>query len=135
MMAMRGLERGSVTLWTAFMAIVALMLGGLVIDGGYAMSAKREAGRHAEQAARAGADQLDTDSLRAGGANLAPSTAASAAYAYLRRVGATGRVHVSGDRVRVTVTDQSPSHILSAFGKGSFAVSSSASAQSIDDDP
>ena len=128
-------ERGSVTLWTVFITIAVLMLGGLVIDGGYAMSAKREAARTAEQAARAGADQLDTDSVRSGGDDVAPGAASAAAHQYLRAVGESGSVIVVGDQVIVTVTKRQPSHILEAFGRGDFVMSSTARARSIDDGP
>lgn len=125
-------ERGAITVWVVFISVAMLALAGLVIDGGYAMAAKREAARVAEQAARAAADQLDTDSIRTGGNQLAVDDAAATARTYLSGAGESGTVSVNGDTVTVTVTKTQPSTILSAFGKDSFTVSSSASATSID---
>lgn len=125
-------DRGSVSLWVVFMTIAALALGGLVIDGGYAMSAKREAARAAEQAARAGSDQLDLDSIRSGGSNLNNGAAAAAARSYLSTAGESGSVTVRGPQVTVTVTKRHPSILLSAFGQDGITVSSRASATSID---
>lgn len=126
-------ERGVAALWVIFLASVTLAAGGLVIDGGYTMAAKREAARVAEQAARAAADELDTDSLRTGGADLDPAAATIAGRSYLSAAGESGTVHVSGRTVTVTVTKTQHARILSAFGTPSFTVRSTASATSIDE--
>lgn len=125
-------ERGAAAIWVVFLAGAMLAVGGLVIDGGYAMAAKREAARAAEQAARTAADQLDTDSIRSGGDDLDVSAAAGAARSYLAAAGESGTVRVNGADVTVTVTKRHESVILSAFGKSRFTVQSSASATSID---
>ena len=52
---------------------MAMMLAGLVVDGGLAISERQHAGDIAEQAARAGADDLDQNALRAGTYVLDPS--------------------------------------------------------------
>lgn len=126
-------ERGVAALWVVFLATVTLAASGLVIDGGYAMAAKREAARVAEQAARAAADELDTDSIRTGGADLDAPAASAAGRSYLSAVGESGAVTVNGQTVTVTVTKTQPAKILSAFGKSSFTVQSSASATSVDE--
>lgn len=126
------LERGAAAVWIVFLAGAMLAVAGLVIDGGYAMGAKREAARAAEQSARAAADQLDTDSIRTGGDDLNVAAAAAAARAYLSAAGESGTVRINGADVTVTVTKSHQSVILSAFGKSSFTMSSSASATSID---
>lgn len=128
-------ERGAITIWMVFITVAMLALAGLVIDGGYAMAAKREAARASEQAARAAADQLDTDSIRAGGNEIATADAAATGRAYLSSAGESGTVSVNGKTVTVTVTKTQPSTILSAFGKDSFTVTSSATATSIDGPP
>jgi Flp pilus assembly protein TadG len=64
-------ERGSFTFAVVFWALIAMMLAGLVVDGGLAISERQHAGDIAEQAARAGADDLDQAALRAGNFQLA----------------------------------------------------------------
>lgn len=126
-------ERGVITIWVVFISVAMLALAGLVIDGGYAMAAKREAARAAEQAARAAADQLDTDSIRTGGSQIDPADAAATGRAYLSSAGESGTVTVNGVTVTVTVTKTQRATILSAFGKDSFTVHSRATATSIDE--
>jgi Flp pilus assembly protein TadG len=60
-------ERGSITIFVVFFAIIALALAALLVDVGNAMNAKERASDIAEQAARAGADDIDTDTLRTSG--------------------------------------------------------------------
>lgn len=59
-------ERGSFTFAVIFWALMAMMLAGLVVDGGLAITERQNAGDIAEQAARAGANDLDQGALRAG---------------------------------------------------------------------
>jgi len=65
-------QRGSFTFAVIFWALMAMMLAGLVVDGGLAISERQRAGDIAEQAARAGADDLDQNALRAGNYLLDP---------------------------------------------------------------
>src|SRR3546814_6287344 len=60
-------ERGSVTAFVVIMTSALLAMAGLVIDGGYALAAHRRAFNEAEAAARAGAQAVDLDTLRATG--------------------------------------------------------------------
>lgn len=64
-------ERGSFTFAVIFWALMAMMLAGLVVDGGLALTERQRAGDIAEQAARAGADDLNQDALRDGRYQLA----------------------------------------------------------------
>jgi hypothetical protein len=116
------------------LGVALLVVGGLVIDGGYTLGARREAMNQAEQAARAGSDALNEGSLRDGTIRVDPGRAVAAANAYLARVGAHGRVSVNGDEVTVTVTSRQDTKILSIVGVGSFPVKATASAVSIDED-
>jgi Flp pilus assembly protein TadG len=59
-------ERGSFTFAVVFWALIAMMLAGLVVDGGLSITERQRAGDVAEQAARAGANDLDQNALRAG---------------------------------------------------------------------
>lgn len=66
-------QRGSFTFAVIFWALIAMMLAGLVVDGGLAITERQRAGDIAEQAARAGADDLDQNALRAGIYKLHPN--------------------------------------------------------------
>lgn len=93
----------------------ALMIGGagLAYDGGGIVAAKRQAMNDAEQAARAGAQGVATEELRATEAQeLDVARAEAAAQDYLARIGRSGTVQVDGDAVRVTVSITRPMVIL-----------------------
>lgn len=60
-------ERGSMSVFTVLFSVVVFLLAGLMVDGGAAINARLRAADIAEQAARAGADQIDVDHLRATG--------------------------------------------------------------------
>ena len=59
-------ERGSFAFAVIFWALMAMMLAGLVVDGGLALTERQRAGDIAEQAARAAANDLDQNALRNG---------------------------------------------------------------------
>lgn len=127
-------ERGAAaTGMVVALGVALLVVGGLVIDGGYTLGARREAMNQAEQAARAGSDALNEGSLRDGTVRVDPGRAIAAANAYLAKVGAHGTVSVNGDEVTVTVTSQQDTKILSIVGVGSLPVEATASAVSIDE--
>ncbi|RYB88296.1 hypothetical protein EUA06_21860 [Nocardioides glacieisoli] len=127
-------ERGAATIFVVLFTVALLAVAGLVIDGGYALGAKREAMNNAEQAARAGADALNQGALRDGQTMVAPGRAVNAAQAYLALVGAQGTVDIAGGEVTVTVTGQQDTKLLSAVGVGSIPVKATATALSIDED-
>ena len=58
-------EAGSVTAMVAIFAVALLLLAGLVYDGGMILASKRRAINTAEQAARAGAQEVSIASVRA----------------------------------------------------------------------
>lgn len=112
---MRGCsERGSVTLFLVVM-MPALIIGaaGLAYDGGGVVATRRQAMNDAEQAARAGAQGVATEELRAADRQeLDAARAEAAALDFLARIGRSGTVEVDGDAVRVTVTITRPMVIL-----------------------
>jgi Flp pilus assembly protein TadG len=59
-------ERGSISMFVVIFTIAVLLLAGLVYDGGLAIAARQRAADIAEEAARAGANAVDTDALREG---------------------------------------------------------------------
>lgn len=132
---MRNLDQRGVSALVVVLLTTALFsVAGLVIDGGYALSARKEAMTQAQQAARAGADALSVGALRDGTVRVDPERAAAAARSYLRSVSAEGTVSVNGDEVSVTVTSTSDTVMLSAVGVPSLPVEVTATAESIDED-
>jgi len=98
-------ERGSITAVVAVVAVALVMVAGMAYDGGQVMAAHNAARNDAEQAARAGAQQIDLTHLRqTNEPRLDPAEAESAALAYLARSGSTGTVAVDDASITVTVT-------------------------------
>lgn len=99
-----GDERGSVSAFVAVIAVGLVMVAGLVYDGGQVLAAQATARDLAANAARAGAQEIDLDALRADGiAVLDPDRAAAAAREYLAATGTDGDVEVLGADITVTV--------------------------------
>lgn len=126
-------ERGVSALIVVLLTTALFSVAGLVIDGGYALSARREAMTQAQQAARVGADALAVGALRDGTVQVDPERAVVAAKNYLRSVGAQGTVSVNGGEVSVSVTSTSDTVMLSAVGVPSLPVEAIAVAESIDE--
>ena len=98
-------ERGVVSTFLAVIALAMLMAAGLAIDGGRKVNALLEASHLADNAARAGAQAVDLDTLRTtGDLRLLPDQATARVDQYLASIGRTGNVTVVGDTVTVTVT-------------------------------
>ncbi len=116
-------ERGQVTAFVVVMVAALLLCVGLVADGGLLLAAKRRASNEAEQAARAGAQAVATDTYRASGVlRLDPARARAAARAYLAATGHHGTVRVAGDRVAVTVQITQPMQLFGLAGIGGMTV-------------
>ena len=110
-------EQGSVSVFIVGVATALLMVAGLVHDGGRIVAARQEAFAVADNAARAGAQAVDIDALRATGtARLDAPAAQAAADAYLDRVGHSGAVVVTDDRVEVVVSVTVETFLLRAVG-------------------
>ncbi len=89
------------------------MVAGMAYDGGQVIHAHNTARNDAEQAARAGAQQIDLTYLRQNNEpRLDPADAEAAALDYLAQVGATGTAVVDGAEITVTVTRVQPLRIL-----------------------
>jgi Flp pilus assembly protein TadG len=114
-------ERGSVSLLVVIMVPALLMAGGLVLDGGRQLQARRDASGAAAAAARA-AVELSEPELYAG--HLDAGLARQRADAELGMQGARGSVAVAADVVTVTVSADVDYLIL----PGSRTVSSTSSA-------
>ena len=106
-------ERGSVSVLVAVLAVAFLMVAGLALDGGRKLGALSEARDLADNAARAGAQAVDTDAYHlTGSPNLDPVEAQQAALDYLAATGQSGSVVVNGPTVTVTVTLSVPTRFL-----------------------
>ena len=123
-------ERGSLTVFTAVLALALLVMAGLVIDGTGKLRAARQADAIAEEAARAGADSLNAAAIRAGAPiTVNPTAAIAAAHAYLVAAGVQGTVSAAGPtRIAVAVTIHRPTAILGLVGIDSWTVTGHATA-------
>lgn len=129
-------DRGTVALYTVLFTPIVFMLAGLLVDGGLAIHARQRAADMAEQAARAGANEIDTDALRRTGKPVIdPGRARVAACDLLDAYGedVTGRSCVADtQQVQVTVQLTVRPQLLSIVpGFGAFTMSSTASAHPV----
>ncbi|QXJ26527.1 pilus assembly protein [Actinomadura graeca] len=115
---------------------VVFMLAGLLVDGGLAIHARQRAADMAEQAARAGANEIDTDALRETGKPvLAPDRARAAACgllaSYPDRI-AGSDCDADAQEVAVTVRIRVEPQFLGIIpGFGDFQMTSSATAHPV----
>jgi len=115
-------EGGQVTVFVVVVAVALVVAAGLVVDGGYTLAAERRAYNEAEAAARAGAQALSADALRAGTLEVDPGAATTAAQAYLAQTGHVGTVMVTGDTVAVDVSFVEPMRMLGMVGISELTV-------------
>ena len=117
-------DRGQVTAFVVAVVLALFVMGGLVIDGGYGLAARRRAVDEANEAARAGAQAVDVAAYRVTGVLvLDPAAAVADAQAYLRATGHAGAVTVNGDEVQVRVSITQPTALLRVAGIGDLTVS------------
>lgn len=134
---MRGRDdRGTIAMYTVLFTPIVLLLAGLLVDGGLAIHARQRAADMAEQAARAGANQIDTDALRdTGDPVLDPGRARAAACdllaAYPDRITAS-QCDATEQEVAVTVRISVRPQLLGIIpGFGEFQLTSSATARPV----
>ena len=122
-------DRGSAIGFGLLAVFLAVLFAGVVLDGGTAMATRVQALDIAQQAARAGANQLDLAALRERGQTiLDPAAAQNAATAFLAQAGITGTVVATLTEVTVTVTRSQPTTLLQLIGKPSIAMTATAHA-------
>jgi len=110
-------DHGAITVFVVVIAASLLLAFGLVVDGGLKLAAVERADSIAEQAARAGAQAIDTSTLRATGqAHIDSAAAVTAARAYLASVGVVGQVVVNPSMVTVDVTIRRSTKVLDLIG-------------------
>jgi Flp pilus assembly protein TadG len=112
--------------------VALLALAGLVIDGGRKLDATQKAYAIAQEAARAGAGQVNTSAAyRSGTFKVNPQQARAAAHAYLISAGYSGSVSVSGNSIKVVVHVTEATAVLSLIGIRTFSSTGSAVASLI----
>lgn len=99
-------ESGAISAMVVTLIVMLFVLAGLVVDGGFAINARQSTFDDAEQAARAGANQIDMEQLRATGTVvILKNEAMQAATEYMMARGyQPGRVQVDVGPAQVTVT-------------------------------
>ncbi|GAA3744524.1 pilus assembly protein TadG-related protein [Salinactinospora qingdaonensis] len=96
-------DSGQVTAFVVILTAALLLLFALVFEGGTALATRSRALSLAQEAARAGAQEIDLAAYRAGDSvRLTPRPARHAARTFLTQAGAEGTVQVNGDTVTVT---------------------------------
>jgi hypothetical protein len=125
-------ERGSATAFVVVLTVALVAVAGLVFDGGLTLAAHRRAFNEAEAAARAGAQAIDLDALRAGrGVLVDRAEAERRVRDYLATSGHDAIVHVDGAVVHVHVRFQQPTTILSSLGVGPLTVDGEGRARAV----
>ncbi len=125
-------EGGMLTLFTSLAVVAFLILGGLAVDGGYLLAARRRAIDEANGAARAGAQALAPASYRSSGSvDLDPAAASAAAQDFLAAAGHSGNVVVNGNEVTVTLRFDQPMSLLRIIGIDTIAVNGRGQAHSV----
>lgn len=124
-------ERGAASAFVVGMAVTLLACAGLVVDGGTALNARMKLADDVEQAARAGAQEIDLVTLRSSGVvQLDQGAAQARAQTYLGGLGYdSGSVAVTGDAVTVSADDVVRTRLLTLIGIGTFDVSATATAE------
>jgi hypothetical protein len=118
-------QRGSISGFVVVLLIAVMGFAGLVIDGARIVATKVSAADHAENAARAGAQEVER--LRSGVFVLDPTKAEAAAQAYLAAHGIDGFATASPNKIVVTVTSTVSTTLLSLVGVSSKTITATRS--------
>lgn len=126
-------ELGTASTFVVGMAVTLLACAGLVVDGGNALNARMKLADDTEQAARAGAQQIDEMTLRSSGMlQLDRAAAQQSASQFIGRYGYTNAgVNVTATEVTVGATDKVDTILLSLIGVRSFNIRAVATAEAV----
>ena len=128
-------DRGAATIFVVGLSVMLLVVAGLVVDGGLAINARSTAFDIAEQAARAGAKEVDIETLRSTGrVQVDRGAGETAANDFLDKALAdkrspTREVTVDGNEVNVRVGYEVRTALLGLVGRQSFTVGARATAR------
>jgi Flp pilus assembly protein TadG len=111
-------ERGALTLFVAILFPAMLAFAGLVVDGGTKLDNYENASTYAQEAARAGAGQVNQSEAYSSSTFVVDQAEAiTAAQAYLAAARVSGTVTpVGNNAIKVTVKITTPTKILSLVG-------------------
>jgi hypothetical protein len=124
-------DRGALSLMIVVLFVAFIALAGIVVDGGAKLDADENAYALAEEAARAGANSVDTSTAyRSGSYVVDPEQAQEAASSYLDAAGQHDfSVRSVGSReIWVSVTITEPTTFLAIIGIGHFTCTGTATA-------
>jgi Flp pilus assembly protein TadG len=128
-------DRGAATIFVIGFSVMLLVVAGLVVDGGLAINARANASDIAEQAARAGARQIDEGRLRESGeVTIDQAAAREQAGTFLNQAlkgnGSTSISFPSGDEVQVTIQNRRvETALLGLIGIDQFTINTNATAR------
>lgn len=124
-------DSGAITPYAIIFICVLMLFVGLSVDGGAKLRAGWEAVGVAEEAARAGAGQVDRSAAYRGGEFVIHRGAAvRAAHAYLSASGHRGTVSIAGPTsIRVSVTVTKPTWLLSMVGLSSVSMTATSTSE------
>src|SRR5579884_927799 len=124
-----GDERGSVLITGLLLTVALLMVLGAAVDIGHAFIVRRDLASLADDAALAGAQQLDQQSVHQGQLALDPPQAQAAALSTLSgEPGIQAQAEASTGQVYVKVTRRFPTILLRLVGLSDLTVSAQANA-------
>lgn len=122
-------DAGVISVTVLLIGVTVLVLAAALVGGGAVFAADAHGYDLAQQAARAGAQQLDIATYRTTGAlRLDVAAATAAAHQYLTAAHATGTVTVTAAQVTVTATSRQATPMLAAFGRAGITVTATATA-------
>ena len=127
MSALSNSERGSISGFVVVLSMTFVACAGLAFDGGRMIAARIEATDAAENAARAGAQQVT--SLRSGDPSVDRSSAVISANRFLESIGVIGVATADKKSVTVSTSIKVPMVLLGLFGVRDKSVSAVRSAQ------
>ena len=127
----RARDRGSITAFVVVITMTIMACAGLAVDGARVVGAKVAAADHAENAARAGAQEVTA--LREGGPpRLDPARARASAEAYLADQGVSGEVSATAQRITVTVRATVATTLLRLVGISAKTVTATRSSEPVE---
>jgi Flp pilus assembly protein TadG len=122
-------ERGSVLISGMLLTLALLIVLGAAVDIGHAFIIRRDLSSLADNAALAGAQQLDQQAIHQGQLALDPQQAQAAALAALSgEPGIEAQANASLEQVHVQVTRRFPTILLRLVGLADLTVSAQANA-------
>lgn len=124
-------ECGIVSAFVAVAATALFVVAGFTVDVGRAIAVQRLAANEAQQAARAGADQISIQSLRQGHVVIDVPAATRAAESFMAGSGYPGVARVDGEEVFAKVVIAMPTSALGIVGVNTITVSATESASDL----